>query len=143
MPKVTEGPESAAIRKLHAALEEESLVILMRVKNDRLEYSFHNRPDPTMSQVTDAILMASIIAAGRDFDFKKHSKTTRVKAIRNNGQEIVYKDRVTIDFDAQVLRSTRNRDVTLNALSIVVQNLASEAVEQAGATPPPSEHGAN
>lgn len=148
MPKVRDGSAHAekklhevAARKVCAALTEDDgkLFVLLRIANNRVEYSVKNRPDPTLSGISDAVLMSAIIDAGSRYEFKRRSKlgvSERVSALRDSGAEIVYKDRITIDFENQTMLSTRKRDTTLQALSIVVQQLAESAARNA--PPPPA-----
>ena len=138
-----ESIEKAAARKLLAALDDDDgeLLVYMRIENNRIEYSIINRPDPTMSGVNDAVLMSAILRAGRSYDFKRQGKLAqkdRVKAMRGDtsGSEIVYKDRVIIDFNKETMTSTRKRDLTLSALSIVVQNLAQNVTKAEAAKVP-------
>lgn len=133
--------QAMAARKLAAALsdDEGKLVVLLRIKNNRLDYALPNRPDPTMSGVTDGLLMAALLVAGRRYDFsrgKRLAGKARPRGMHNNGNEIVYTDKVTIDFAKETMRSTRKHHDTLQALSIVVQNLAKSAAEDAPPTTP-------
>jgi hypothetical protein len=142
-----EDLQSAAGRKLAAALSDPEnpgvLLVAMRIENSRIEYSVANRPDPTLSGITDAILMAAIIGSGR-FDFRRRPKieaAKRLTAIRFNGERISYKDQVEIDFNRKRMRSTRKRDLTLKALSIVIQNLATSTAAAAQAAGPSTSPG--
>lgn len=131
--------EKAAARKLAAALADDDgeLHIYLRIHGGRVEYSIINRPDPTLSGVSDAVLVSALICAGKRFEFKRHHKlkqNERVKATRGNDTEIVFKDLIVLGFDKQVMKSTQRQPLTLQALSIVVQNLAA-AVSAKGTRP--------
>lgn len=133
--------QAIALRKLGAAIADDDgkLRIGMRFDNNRVEYSIVNRPDPTMSGVTDAILMTALICAGRRFDFRKRKKlepSKRLTATRSNGDRVTYKDLVTINLAKEEIFSTRSHHETLQALSIVVQNLAASAAKDAPPAPP-------
>lgn len=147
MPKTTDSGVTAeeqaaadmqaAARKLRVELDDDDgrLHILMRFENNRVEYSIQNRPDPTMSGVSDALLMSALLYAGGRFQFKRRKKldlSERVNAIRGaSGSTITYKDLVVIDLANERIISTRPQGLTLPALSIVVQNLAAAAAKSA------------
>lgn len=136
-----QSAQEAAMRKLHDALDddENQLLIMLRIKNNRVDYSFVNRPDPTLSGITDAVLLAAILGAGSTFDYKKIgklSKKERVKAERGVDEQIVYKDCIIVDFFNEHLASTRNKDTTMSTLSIVVQNLAASVAHEQAKKPP-------
>lgn len=130
--------QEAAMRKLSEALDddENQLFIFMRIKNNRLDYSFFNRPDATMSGISDSVLLAAIIGAGSSFHYKKRpklKKDERVKAERGVDEAIVYKDCVVLDFFNEHIASTRNKGDTMASLSIVVQNLAASVAQKEAA----------
>lgn len=148
MPKLTDSAELAgedeihavAARKVAASLDDDDgqLIILIRIDNNRVEYAFQNREDPTLTGVTDAVLMSAIIDAGKRYGFerrKKLSVTDRPSGIRNNGAKIVYKDQIVIDFQVESISSTRKQATTLQALAIIVQNLAESAARNAPSPP--------
>lgn len=128
---------SSIVRDKH----EDPILVLFRIRNNRVDYSIANRPEPTLSGITDAVLMSALIDAGRSFGFKRvpavadGSKTQRV-----DGRTVVYKESVEIDWHAQTIESSRGKALTLQVLSIVVDNLAKSAVEQSASK---QEHGPN
>jgi hypothetical protein len=127
---------AAAARRVGAKVDG-PLKVYLRFKNNRVDYSFANRPDPTMSGVSDAVLMSAIIVAGRDFPFARLSKQSRSKAETKyvhrgtSSTKLAFKDRVSIDFKNGSITSTVKKHLALQALSIVVQNLAASAAKDA------------
>jgi hypothetical protein len=107
------------------------LQILFKIKNNRVDYSITNRPEPTMSGVTDHLLATAIVYAGRKFKFKRtkewkkfsatSKKTERV--VRDDGRTVDYDESIDIDWEKGSLISSRGHDLTFRVLSIVVQNL--------------------
>lgn len=136
------GAEDAAVRKLAHELDDDEgqLMLMMRLKNKRLDYSFINRPDPTASGVSDAMLLAALMRAGRSYSIRKTAKLKqkeRIEALRNDtGDTITYKDSIVIDFTKESILSTRNQGDTLAVLSIVVQNLSRAVANEMQKRPP-------
>jgi hypothetical protein len=136
------APEMAA-RKLAAALRADgspaTFLVLFRVHGNFVEYAFENRPDPTLSGVDDAVLSAALIYAGSEMPMrrrKKLRKAERTRGMRSEGNEIVFKDAMAIDFDSGTIESTLPRQLALQALSIVVRNLVQHAVQTQPDKPP-------
>lgn len=124
--------------KLADALKD-GLRVEYKTKNHQILYSMMNRPEPTTSGVTDAGLCAAIVHAGAHFDVKKVSRSKaldRDAVQRTDGRTVVYKESIDIDWDDEVIRSTKGREMTLQVLSIVIRDLsASVAAEQAKKAP--------
>jgi hypothetical protein len=134
--------EDAAVRRLCAKLEG-PFTVHARIKNNRVDYSFEGRPDPTLSGVTDAVLMTAIIKAGRTFSFSRLGKKARKARYGHHDTgspskdkpKLAFKDHIRFDFEDGIIQSTLKKDTTLQVLSIVVQNLAASAAKDA---PPPA-----
>ena len=125
-------PQSGLSDKLAEALKN-GLRIEYKTKNHQLLYSIANRPEPTVSGVGDAALCAAVVHAGSHFDVKKVSRpktTDRDATQRSDGRNVVYRESIDIDWNGEVIRSTKGRELTLKVLSIVVKDL-SESVATA------------
>lgn len=112
--------------KLADALKD-GLTVEYKTKNSQLLYSIPNRPEPTMSGISDAALCAAILHAGSNFDVKKMPRakaTDRGPTQRSDGRKVTYKESIDIDWNGEVIRSTKGRDMTLRVLSIVIRDLS-------------------
>jgi hypothetical protein len=103
------------------------LRIMFRMRNDRLDYSIMDRPEPTFSGITDEVLATTLVDAVQRFTVERAGKPTRVTEYRSDGKAVTYKEIVTFDWNEGVIRSSVSRDVMLKVLSIVVQNLIKDA----------------
>lgn len=137
MAETSDSIETAATRRIAAQLDG-PLVIHVRIKNSRVDYAFGNRPDPTLSRITDAVLMTALIKAGRSYPIGRLGKKSRKTAYgqREKGEyaKLAFKERICIDFGEGSIQSTLKKATVLPVLSIVVQNLAASAAKEA---PPP------
>lgn len=137
---VIEEPKSIAERVKEALTD--GLLILFRTKNNRVDYSIMNRPDPTMSGVNDHALATAVFYAASNFSVSRVKRSKdRERVSRNDGREVTYKDSIDIDWENGTIESTRDRDLSLNVLSIVFRNLMSTAQQQAQDAR--NEHGLN
>lgn len=127
-----ESTEAAGIRIVRHAMDDAPLLILFKLKNNKVDYSLMNRPEPNLTEVRDAVLMSALIGAGRDFKFKRvKSIAARERVNRDDGRDVTYKESMEIDWEQKRIRSSRGRALSLNVLSIVVQNLAASAAREA------------
>lgn len=128
--------EDAGIRVIRDAMDDTPLLILFRLKNNHVEYSFANRPEPNLSNVSDAVLLAALLGAGRSFEHKRVKSVAKSqRAIRNDGSDVGYKESVEIDWEERRIESSRGKKLTLTVLSIVVQNLATTVAQQSAELP--------
>jgi len=133
-------PKSTAQRAREAL--KDGLLILFRMKNNKLDYSIMNRPEPALSGMDDHALATAIVHAGRQFTIVRTvSATKRERISRDDGRVVTYKDSIDIDWDTGAIKSTRGRELTLLVLSIIVENLIAAA--QRSATAQRNRHGVN
>lgn len=113
--------------KVKSALEENGLLVLFRIRNNRVDYSIMNRPEPTLTEVSDHLLATAIIEAIKTFSFSRENpKYENEKIERSDGRSVVYKHHVDIDWNDNAVRASKGRDTVLQVMSIVVTNLMSE-----------------
>lgn len=118
----TLGLSEAAV----AYLREHGIEIRFRIKNNAVDYSIINKPDPTETGLHDGALAVCVVHAGSEFKFVKGRKidtSERVQAMRLDGSTIVYDESIRIDWSNGSIVSSRGRDMTLRILSIVVKNM--------------------
>lgn len=118
--------------KVREALEENGLLILFRIRNNSVDYSIMNRPEPTLSGVEDHWLATAIVDAVKRFRFKRASSNPYrgEKIERVDGRNVTYKEHVDFDWTDQVIYSSKGEDLTKQVLSIVVKNLMEAAEKQ-------------
>lgn len=109
----------------------DGLLILFRTKNNRVDYSIMNRPANVVA-LDDHMLATAIVYAGSHFPVEKqrglHSKPTDRETVeREDGRRVTYKESIDIDWEARRIVSSKGRDLTLNVLRIVVENLMAAA----------------
>lgn len=127
----THGLSEAAI----GYLREHGVEVLFRIKNNAVEYSMTNKPDPLETGLSDEKLAVCLVHAGREFRPVKVPKidaSKRKEAMRMDGKTIVYDEAIRIDWNEGTISSSRGKDMTLRILSIVVQNLMSSARPTSG-----------
>lgn len=130
---------SNIIRKEH----EDPILVLFRIRNNRVDYSIMNRPEPTVSGISDAVLMSGLMDAGRSFKFKRSkSLADGDKTERSDGRGVVYKESIEVDWHERRIMSSKGKNLSLKVLSIVVQDLASRAARDAAKSKKPA-HGPN
>lgn len=113
--------------KLRAELKL-GLLILFKIKENKVDYSITNRPEPTLSGVNDTALATAIVVAGQNFPIRRTPKDKLGERVsRIDGRSVTYRESIEIDWNDKSIVSTRGRDLTLKVLSIVVQNLMRSA----------------
>jgi hypothetical protein len=119
-------PEPSIGAKLLKALEN-GLLIAYRVKNDKLDYSLMNRPEPTLSGVDDHALATAIVHAGNAFKLVVDKETgggrVAEKVSRSDGRTVSYNEFIDIDWAAGTIRTTRRGTMTFTALQGIVGDL--------------------
>lgn len=124
--------EAAAAARVADKLDGAPLTILFRIRNNRADYSILNRPEPTLSGVSDAVLMAALLCAGKSYTFKRAASVADDERIeRTDGKAVTYKESIEIDFEMKAIEGSMPRDTVLTVLSIVVQNLARGVAQHA------------
>jgi hypothetical protein len=112
--------------KLSKALEN-GLLIAYRAKNNSLDYSIMNRPEPNLSGVDDHALATAIVFAGNKFKLVVDPETgggrVAEKVSRDDGRTVSYNEFIDIDWTEGVIRSTRRAELTFTALQGVVGEL--------------------
>lgn len=127
-PTAESEPPGSLSDAVYAALAQ-GLTVLFRVKNDRLDYSIMNRPLPT--ELSDHLLATAIVEAGRHFEITRLPASRDVQATtRDDGRTVRYKERVRIHWGKRTLQSSANKALTLQVLSIVVENLMRNAIRE-------------
>lgn len=107
------------------------LTVQFRVKNDRLDYSIANRPLPT--ELSDHLLATALVEAGRHFEVTRIPPSKDVQmTVRDDGRMVRYKERIRIHWGKRSLQSSANKTLTLQVLSIVVENLMRNAIREDG-----------
>lgn len=136
---LTEDEKRAALRRLGdraSGLREKlgelkkPFVILMRVVNARLDYSYDHPPlggNTEEPGLVDLVLSNALIEAVRDFDLGYRTFATTT-VVRSDGRKIEYNRVVEIDWGKrQILTSfaenAEEGDAFLNAMSVVVLEL--------------------
>jgi hypothetical protein len=139
---VTDAAEPKTVaEKVREALED-GLLLLFRIKNSKVDYSIMNRPEPTTSGVDDHALATAIVHAGRHFEVKRTPRSkSRERVSRSDGRDVTYKESIDIDWTAGTIQSTRGKDLTLQVLGVIVNNLMADAQRQAVSTR--NKHGLN
>lgn len=107
--------------------EGEPLIVMMRVVNDRLDYSINGLHD------NKAVLANGIIEAVREFE-TEHRPFKDEKVSRSDGRVIIYNRHVEIDWRNKKIYTSfestpEEGDVFMRAMSIVVTNLQEEHVK--------------
>lgn len=120
--------------KVKDALKENGLLILFRVRNNQADYSIMNRPEPTLTEVSDHLLATAIIEAVKTFEFKREKpRYENEKISRDDGRTVTYKHHIDFDWEDKIIRCSKGSDLMKQVLSIVVQNLMSSAQQQQSA----------
>jgi hypothetical protein len=121
--------------KIFDELRKNPTTIRFRVKNSRVDYSV-SRPDPNVTPVADEWLAPAFVHAGSHFTKTCVTrKSVRDVVHRLDGRSIKYKDEIVVDWKKEEIRSTAADKLTLQVLSIVINDLMREAYRKA---PPPS-----
>jgi hypothetical protein len=127
--KVTSLPD-----KLRTELNA-GLLILFKLKENKVDYSITNRPEPTLSGVSDHALATAIVFAGQNFSIRRTTKEAQGERIsRIDGRTVTYHESIELDWKTNSIVSTRGRELTLKILSLVVQNLMRSAIQQVNPT---------
>lgn len=122
--------------KVFEELRKSPTRIRFRVKNNRVDYSIMNRPDPELTPVTDEWLAPAFVHAGKSFAKRRLMRRSERDTVhRVDGRSVKYKDEIVVDWAKEELRSTASEQLTLQVLSIVVGDLMREAFRKA---PPPA-----
>jgi len=106
------------------------LLIAYRVKNDKLDYSLMNRPEPTLSGVDDHALATAIVYAGSKFKVVVDTDLNggKVEATsRSDGRTVNYNEFIEIDWTKGTVRTTRRGQMTFTALQAIVGELVRSA----------------
>jgi hypothetical protein len=106
--------------------EGDPLTVMMRVVNDRLDYSITGLSDTT----NRAVLANGIIEAVREFE-TEHRPFKDEKVSRSDGRIIIYNRHVEIDWRSKKIYTSfestpEEGDVFMRAMGIVVSNLQEE-----------------
>jgi hypothetical protein len=130
---MTDAELQSAVERLKN--EHGALLVFYRVRNNRADYSIANTPEPTLTGISDAVLLAAIVHAGRNFKFKRvPSLADRDPVVRTDGKTVRYRDSIEIDWDTETIEGSGTQELTLQVLGIVVENLSKAVV--AGMAPP-------
>lgn len=106
----------------------DGLLICYRVKNNRLDYSVMNRPNPDLSSIDDHALATILVYAGRTFALVHNDKPEPTERVaRDDGRTVNYNEQIDIDFEARRITSTRRKDMTLTVLEAVIATLLKNA----------------
>lgn len=119
--------------KLREHFAEKGLRVAFRVRNNKVDYSIMNRPEPTLTGISDEALATAIVDAVQRLPMKRSKKPKRVKQARDDGKDVVYKEAIVIDWTGGFIRSSVASDLALNVMSIVVQNLMGAAMRSKAA----------
>lgn len=115
----------------------DGLLIAYRVKENKLDYSLMNRPEPTLSGLDDHALATAIVLAGREFKIVVDDKIMQSERVaRDDGRTVTYNEAIDIDFEDRVIRSSRRKDMTLDVLAGIVTQLVREAAAPTGMPQP-------
>lgn len=109
----------------------DGLIIMFRTKNNRVDYSIMNRPANVVA-LDDHMLATAIVYAGARFPVEKrrhlHDKPSDRETVElTDGRKVTYKESIDIDWEARTIVSSKGRDLTLNVLRIVIENLMAAA----------------
>jgi hypothetical protein len=123
--------------KLKEALKN-GLLIAYRVKNNSLDYSIMNRPEPNLSGIDDHTLATAILYAGNAFPIvvdetvgAGKGKTETVSRI--DGRTVNYNEFIDIDWADAKIRTTRRSTLTLQVLQGIIGELVRNAQRPAAA----------
>jgi hypothetical protein len=106
----------------------DGLLIAYRVKEHKLDYSLMNRPEPTLSGVDDHALATAIIIAGREFQQVVDENIMKSERVaRDDGREVTYNEAIDINWEDRIIRSSRRKEMTMDALAGVVTDLMQKA----------------
>lgn len=106
----------------------DGLLIAYRVKESKLDYSLMNRPQPDVSGVDDHALATAIVLAGREFKIIVDDQILKAEKItRDDGRTVTYNEAIDINWEDQVIRSSRRKDMTLDVLAGIVTQLMRNA----------------
>lgn len=123
-----------------------TLLFEYRTKNSQLLYSMSGSFDRELG-ATDAVLCNAVLVAGSNYPVEKVNRKgagARDTTQRSDGKSVVYKEFIEINWDKQVIRSTKGKDQTLLVLSVVLKELSDEAgVAAVEERVKKLEHGAN
>ena len=115
----------------------DGLLIAYRVKENKLDYSLMNRPEPSLSGLDDHALATAIVLAGREFKIVVDENIMKAERVaRDDGRTVTYNEAIDIDFDDRVIRSSRRKDMTLDVLAGIVTQLMRDAAAPTGAPTP-------
>lgn len=116
--------------KVQKALEN-GLLIAYRIKNHSLDYSIMNRPEPTLSGVSDHLLATAIVYAGNKFKIVIDPKTGTgghpEKVSRSDGRTVTYSEFIDIDWQAGTIQTTRRGKMLFTVLEAVAGQLIANA----------------
>jgi len=114
----------------------DGLLIAYRVKENKLDYSLMNRPEPTLSSVDDHALATAIVLAVREFNMVLDEKImTAERVTRDDGRNVTYNEAIDINWEDRVIRSSRRTDFTRDVLAGVVTDLMRRAPAPTGRAP--------
>jgi hypothetical protein len=106
----------------------DGLLIAYRVKEHKLDYSLMNRPEPTLSGVDDHALATAIIIAGREFEQVVDENIMKSERVaRDDGREVTYNEAIDINWEDRIIRTSRRKEMTMDALAGVVTDLMQKA----------------
>jgi len=118
--------------KLSDALKKTGLLILFKTKNNQLDYSIMNRPEPITSEISDPILATAIVDAVQRFEFVRVKPPNgREKVSRDDGRTVAYRQLIDFDWEDGTVKSSVGQDMMRKVMSLIVMNLVKNA------TPPP------
>ena len=118
----TQGLSEAAVNHLTA----NGIEIRFRIKNNAVVYSLMNRPSISETGLSNEKLAVCLVHAGQAFQHRRISKpdpASRELVTRDDGKQVRYDQLMTLDWNAGELASTRGKELTLQVLSIVIQDL--------------------
>ena len=120
------------VKKVRDALCEHGLLVWFRVKNNKLDYSIMNRPEPELSGVTDHSLATAIVGAVEKFSFaraKRMATVSREAVARDDGRQVKYKDSIDINWENGTIETTANHSLTRLVLAAIVENLMVDSLK--------------
>lgn len=111
------------------------MIIKFRIKGHQVDYSIANRPEPTLTGISDAVLLAAFLHAGRYFERRRIARREHAdeRVERSDGRTVTYKEIIELDFEDGKLFTTRGVELTLKVLSVIVSKLAADVARTAPA----------
>ena len=134
MTPLMHGLSEAAI----AHLSKNGIEIRFRVKNNAVYYSIMNRPSVAETGLSDEKLAVCLTHAGQTFSMRRVPKIApekREQVTRADGRQMAYDQILTLDWSIGEIASSRGRDLSLQVLSIVIQDLVRGAERQKKSEP--------